>query len=292
MYRWVPSQRRTTKVGERDSPARLTGERDFRPKIFRKGVFPRRPRRGHRGAGFATGCPAGVPRRGHWGAEFSFAGVAAFQRSCVSLGPFKENDDEARGADSPARVTGERDFRRGPLRSLEFSPTEGFFRNSPSPGAGFPAGVAGERNFPPPGSREAGFSLWERESLFRNCPSPGAGFSTGFSLKVALQKFPLAEPDSPAGVTGERDFRPGPPPGLLGSGIFPRRVGVAGSGFFSLGAGVSSEIPPRRERDSPAGVTGERDFRPGPPRSLGSGIFPRRGCGKRGFPPPGSSAGG
>ena len=130
-----------------------------------------------------------------------------------------------------------------------------------------------EWNFPPPGSREAGFSLWERDSLFRNSPSRdfprqghrGAGFSTG----------------PPAPFTEERDLRPGAPPGSLGSGIFPGR-GRGAAGFalqkFPL---AGSGIPPPGSPGSgifdrvPRQVCWGAEFSPA--RVVGSGVFPRRG---------------
>ena len=196
--RWVPSQRRTTKPGERDFPVRVTREREFRKRVsvVRSGICsseipPLKERdfrpsplsvAGERNFPYAFGnspCQgAGFLRRVTGERDFSpvagergFCQVAgsgffsldsrfqesslAFQRSCGSLGPFTEKDDEAQGA-------------------------------------GFPrSGIFG-----------SGFSIWERDSLFRNSPLAG-------------------ERASPARVTGGRDFRPGPPPGSLESGIFP-----------------------------------------------------------------------
>ena len=70
-----------------------------------------------------------------------------------------------------------------------------------------------------------------------------------------------------------------------------KRVSSESAGFPPLlGSGIRRlrKFPLAGERDSPAGVTGERDFRPGPRRSYrgaefspaevaGSGVFPRRG---------------
>ena len=421
MYRWVPSQRRTTKPGERDSPARVTRQRDFE---YLSDIPPCRgagfPRRGHRGAGFSTGrdspagpgpppgSPAGVtgernfPLPGLREAGFSFPAVSesslAFQRSCVSLGPFTEKDDEARGAGFPRQghqtagfseagfsilpgsgipppgspgsgifdragfprragsppagvpcrglnresclafqrscvslgpFTEKDDEARGAGFPRQGHQTAGFseagfsiwerdllFGNSPLPGSGIPppgvtgerdlrlgpppgspAGVTGERNFPLPGLREAGFSFpavsksslafqrscvslgpfTEKDDEARGAGLPrrgrwGAEFSPGegcgkrvfLSGSRSSEIPPCRERDSPAGVTGERDFRSGPPPGFLGSGILLRR-GRGKRVFRSESGNRSSEIPPRRERDCPAKVTGERDFRPGPP---------------------------
>ena len=136
-----------------------------------------------------------------------------------------------------------------------------------SPGAGFfdrvPRRVTGELFFFPPGLREAVFfsakfqnfrvfpslskKLWIDGSLHREGRrSPGSGIPlphrrAGFSRKrvsvsrppTLLRKFPLAgERDSPAGVTGERDFRLGernfPPPRSREAGFFPRQGQVQG----------------------------------------------------------------
>ena len=300
---------------------RRARERDFRPgppsgslgsEGFRKRGFLRRPRRGHRGAGFATGCPAEVPRRGHWGSGiFLCRGCGKrvflfrrFQSFLASLGPFTEKDDEARGAGFP---------RQG-HRGAGFS-------------TGSPAAVAGERNFPPP--RVLGSGVFPRHPR-RGSPICdrvprrwGAEFSpVSVCLEVALQKPPRRERDSPAGVTGERDFRSGPALGLLGSGIFPRR-GRGKRVFLSRTGSRSSEIPPRHERDSPgrghrgagfstgpiARVAGERNFLSEsrsseipPCREHDSPAGPRQGhrgagfstgspagvAGERNFPSPGS----
>ena len=249
--------------GERDSPARVTRERDFRgsgfqylEQIHSSEIPPHRAtrfrRRGHRGAGNLTGSPAGAlgsgifPRRGKRVFLFEVASSLAFQRSCGSLGPFTEKDDEARGRTTkpgkrdsaefcPTRVVGSGFFSLGES-SLAFQRSCGSLgpfteKDDDARGAGFPR----------QGHQRAGFS---RNSVFESgiCSSEiplrrGAGF--------------------PRRGHWERDFRPGP----LGSGIFPVR---------------SSEIPLVRERDSPARVTGERDFRRAefsPAGVAGSGFF-------------------
>ena len=157
------------------------------------------PPPGSPGSGICDGCPARV-------AEFSSLGVAfsesslAFQRSCGSLGPFTEKDDEARGG--PRRFTGERGF-----------PRQGHQR------AGF---------------SEAGFSIWERDSLFGNSPLPGSGIpppgspGSGIFDRVPRRGCWGAE-FSPAGVLGSGVFpRQGQVQGVKGHSILHCTPWLAG----------------------------------------------------------------
>ena len=194
----------------------------------------------------------------------------AFQRSCGSLGPFTEKDDEARGAGFPRQ-----DHQRAAFSqrvSVLGSRIPSLFGNSPSPGSGIP----------PPGSPESG--------IFDRVPCRGrwgAEFSPGFfSLKSRFQRFlPIAfqrscgllgERDSLARVTRERDFRKSPSP----------------EGGFSAGVTAERDFSSSPEAGFPRRGDGERDFRPGPAgernfphllfanSSLGAGFLrvPRRGC--------------
>ena len=213
---------------------------------------------------------------------------------------------------SPAGVTGERNFPLPGLGSRFFFPAVsesslafqtscgslGPFteKDDEARGAGFP-----RQNHQKPGFSEAGFSIWERDSLLGYSPSPGSG--------------------NPSEKNGERDFRPGPPPGSLGSGIFLCREVFLSGGFRvfpSLSNGspgpFTERIPPPGspesgifaeagfsiwERDSlfgnspspksgipPPGSAGKRDFRPGlPPGRWGAEFSP---FALRKFPSPGS----
>ena len=192
-----------------------------------------------------------------------------------------------------------REGRRSPAERAALSELAGFLH---AVGSGirrlrkFPIPVPSQRRTTKPGKRDsghqrAGFSR-KRVSVF------GSGIRSSEICRGA-----------PAGVTGERDFRPGPPPGSLGSGIFlcrdrslafqrscgslgpftekddeargagfPRqghqRAGFSEAGFQYLGAGFAlRNFLLAGERDSPAGVTGERDFRPGPPPGRGKRVF-------------------
>ena len=130
--------------------------------------------------------------------------------------------------------TGERNFPFPPRREAGF-PRRGHRRAGFSTGS--PAGLAGERNFP----REKPEKVWIAEPFTERTTKPG-------------------ERDSPeSGIPSPENGIPRSP----GSGIF--YVRVAGAEFSP--SALRKLIPPRRS-DSPAGVTGERDFRPGP--SLGS----------------------
>ena len=111
-------------------------------------------------------------------------------------------------------------------------------------GAGFST-VTGERNFALPGVAGSGFFLPSlREQVFRRISESSLAFqrscgSLGPFIAGSLHRegrrspasgipsldLPASEipPCRGAGFTVERDFRPGAPPGLQGSGIFPRQ---------------------------------------------------------------------
>ena len=157
--------------------------------------------------------------------------------------------------DSPAKVTGERDFR---------------------PGSGISSPGSRKRVFPPPRLREAA------SPNFRLFPNLSKNLWIAGSLHREGRRSPDAPRKSGSGF---------PPPGLPESGIFAEAGFSESAGFPPLlGSGIRrlQKFPLAGERDSPAGVTGERDFRPGPPPKLqGSGIFPPPRSREAGFSPAG-----
>ena len=180
-------------AGDRDSPAGVTGERGRRKRVFLSGVT---------------------------GSESSLA----VQRSCGSLGPFTEKDDEARGAGF---------LRQGHQRAG--------FRSCGSLGP-----FTETRQVPPPGSPESsGFQYWGAGFPLRKFPLVG---DRGFPIAFQRSCGSLGERDSLARVTRERDFRkrvsvsPSPEGGFSAE-ITAKRDFLAGSlknGIFPI---RSSRVP-------------------------------------------------
>ena len=192
-------------AGERDSPAKVIGERNFC---------------GSRSLGSGSSAP-GIFDREQVFPQISESSLA-FQRSCGSLGPFTEKDDEASGisSGSPTSEIRPRAERDCPARAQKFS-------NGGSPGRGIVLSMSyRERNFRPPGLREAGFSssvgifpslskkLWIIGSLHREGRrSPDAPQNVGKRVSASHQDFPRCR-GAGSGI---------PPPGA-------ERI-FAGSGF-------------------------------------------------------------
>ena len=246
MDRWVPSQRRTTKPRrpEKDDEAQTPGAFQRVTDISLLSGSRGAPRRGHRRAGFSVAGVAGSRFFPH------FTIFAAFQKtpspdalprslgskivprrrlgsgfSCGSLGPFTQKDDEAqtprrgrRGAGFSSAGSFYREGRRSPhaprRSGSAFSCVDCWVpsqRRMTKPRR--PAGVAGERDCPPPGLRERNFRLGVKEAVDRSL-----GPFTGMTTKPRPRR----------GVGFLADFQPGPPP--------------AGGGSLCPMAGRDSEI--------------------------------------------------